>query len=215
MVTGLGWIGVIATINGTVQAFLPTWVPTRGLSLYQLVLFGGTALGSALCGALATIFGAAEVLTAGGILVALLGVATFARPLATTAGIGRETVPFDADPSQAQQHDETAVLVTVRYDVAAEDADKFLRLMGEVEQSRYRTGARQWRLLQRSGAPGEYIEVFRVGSWREHRDQLQSRNTRFDADLLQRARALSTHPPIIEHLTPIAVRPPRGRRAER
>lgn len=105
--------------------------------------------------------------------------------------------------------------MTVRYDVAAEDADKFLRLMGEVEQSRYRTGARQWRLLQRSGAPGEYIEVFRVGSWREHRDQLQSRNTRFDADLLQRARALSTHPPIIEHLTPIAVRPPRGRRAER
>ncbi|MCG7414463.1 MFS transporter [Microbacterium aurum] len=105
--------------------------------------------------------------------------------------------------------------MTVRYDVAAEDADMFLRLMGEVEQSRYRTGARKWRLLQRSGAPEEYIEVFRVGSWREYRDQLQSRNTRFDADLLQRARALSAHPPIVEHLRPIEVRPPHGRRRER
>ena len=54
--TGLAWIGVIATINGTIQAFLPVWVRTRGLSFYQLVLFGCTASGSAGAGVLAAIW---------------------------------------------------------------------------------------------------------------------------------------------------------------
>lgn len=42
---GLAWLGVIATINAQVQAFLPPWVRTRGLSIYQLVLYGSTAGG--------------------------------------------------------------------------------------------------------------------------------------------------------------------------
>ena len=42
VVVGVAWIGVIATINGVVQSFLPGWVRARGLSVYQVTLFGCT-----------------------------------------------------------------------------------------------------------------------------------------------------------------------------
>jgi hypothetical protein len=42
---GLAWIAFLSNINAALQLFLPQWVRARGLSAYQMVLFGGQAAG--------------------------------------------------------------------------------------------------------------------------------------------------------------------------
>jgi len=92
VLVGLSWIGVIATLNGTVQAFLPGWVRTRGLSVYQLVLFGGTAFGAAVIGALGGIFGTAETMVGAGAVVVIGAAVLLVRPFRSTADKSR--APF-------------------------------------------------------------------------------------------------------------------------
>ena len=36
--TGMAWVGMLATVNTSLQLFLPAWVRARGLSVYQMVL---------------------------------------------------------------------------------------------------------------------------------------------------------------------------------
>ena len=94
VVVGLSWIGVIATLNGTVQAFLPGWVRTRGLSVYQLVLFGGTAFGAAIIGALGGIFGTAHTMAGAGIVVVVGAALLLIWPLHSTADKSRSPLPM-------------------------------------------------------------------------------------------------------------------------
>jgi len=89
VLVGLSWIGVIATLNGTVQAFLPGWVRTRGLSVYQLVLFGGTAFGAAIIGALGGVFGTAETMAGAGAVVVIGAAVLLAWPFHSTADKSR------------------------------------------------------------------------------------------------------------------------------
>ncbi|MBW9110700.1 MFS transporter [Microbacterium ureisolvens] len=197
---GFGWIGVIATIGGVIQAFLPAWVRTRGLSIYQLVLLGGTAIGSAVDGALASVFGVTEVLLAAGLIVSLVGLAQFARPLPRTEGMGRRSVPLeDASPVAVADDDERRVLVLVRYQVEASHREEFRRAMAAVAQTRYRTGARDWHLYEAAEDPVTIIEAYELGSWREHVAQVRIRHTEWDAANLARAKGLSIRPPTVEH----------------
>jgi MFS family permease len=94
VLVGLAWIGVIATLNGTVQSFLPAWVRTRGLSVYQLVLFGGTALGATIAGALGTSIGVVVTVVAAGGVVVLTAVWLLFRPLLPTSGKSRVLAPM-------------------------------------------------------------------------------------------------------------------------
>src|SRR5207244_3071399 len=38
--TGIAWIAVLSSMNAAMHLFLPAWVRARGLSVYQMVLFG-------------------------------------------------------------------------------------------------------------------------------------------------------------------------------
>jgi hypothetical protein len=40
------WVAMLAMVNTLLQIFLPRWVPARGLSVYQTVLFGAQGLGA-------------------------------------------------------------------------------------------------------------------------------------------------------------------------
>ena len=52
--SGVAWIGILACLNVAAQTMAPPWLRARALSIYLLVLQGGTALGSAAWGALAS-----------------------------------------------------------------------------------------------------------------------------------------------------------------
>ena len=212
--TGLAWIGVIATINGTIQAFLPVWVRTRGLSFYQLVLFGCTAVGSAGAGMLAAVTDPGLVVVGAGVLCALGGLSLLVRPLPATAGMGRGIVevPGIDDRPRPGHDDDAAVLVLIRYRVRPEQRQEFLALIHGVEQTRLRTGAREWHVYEDVDDTGAVVEAYTVGSWREHVSQHEGRTTEFDADVIAKARAMSETAPEITHLLELP-RPPHHRRA--
>lgn len=219
VVVGLAWIGVIATTNGTVQSFLPGWVRSRGLSVFQFVLFGGTAAGAALAGAAGQSFGTAETMVGAGAAVVVGSLLLFVWPLLSTTDIDRTTDPMPLtdvppvalpdsrsdegnDGSEPEEHLDPlgATLVIVRYDVAPADRTRFIEAMRPVEESRRRTGARTWNLYDDRERPGWLVEVFEVGSWAEHLSQHTSRTTRYDSDLVEAAQSLARTPPTVEHL---------------
>ncbi|MFB2581297.1 MFS transporter [Herbiconiux sp. P15] len=208
VLVGLSWIGVIATLNSTVQSFLPGWVRTRGLSVYQLVLFGGTALGAAGIGALGGVFGTAPTMAGAGGVVVLGAALLLLWPLHSTADKSRAPLPMPLPEGDLQEVDPAgSTLVIVRYEVADVDRAAFLEAMRTVEQSRRRTGARSWNIYDDREHPGSLIEVFDVGTWREHLSQHRTRTTGYDAEIVEAARRLSQSEPIVEHL--VAVTPPR------
>jgi len=227
VLVGLSWIGVIATLNGTVQAFLPGWVRTRGLSVYQLVLFGGTALGAAVIGAIGNVLGTAQTMAWAGLVVVLGAALLLLLPLHPTADKNRApfpmpltdvpqiATPLPGDDSDAGSDDSSvdgsdrngrsldptaSTLVIVRYEIAERDRASFLATMHAVEQSRRRTGARSWNVYDDREHPGYLIEAFEVGSWQEHLSQHHNRTTGYDAEVVDAARTLSLSPPTVEHL---------------
>ncbi|WP_166404834.1 MFS transporter [Labedella endophytica] len=223
VVVGVAWIGVIATLNGTVQSFLPVWVRTRGLSVYQMVLFGGTAVGSAVLGALGGAVGTVPTMAWAGGLVVVTAFVLLVRPLLSSADKARAVVPVpltDVPPVVAPGTDDdtegggtqapaaasrepdadSATLVFVRYEIDDADRERFIELMQRVEGSRRRTGARSWDLYDDRERPGFLVEVFRVGSWQEHLSQHHSRTTGYDTEIVDAARTLSRSAPTVEHL---------------
>ena len=56
---GAAWLAVMASLNATMQLFLPGWVRARGLSTYQIVFVGGQGLAALGWGLLAQRFGLA------------------------------------------------------------------------------------------------------------------------------------------------------------
>lgn len=192
-VGGAGWIGVIATLNGAVQSFLPSWVRTRGLSIYQMVLFGSTAAGSALAGAVAGWSGSVLACLGAGVVVVLVALSQLALPLAATAHIarGRGELPLPQLESDADIDENAQTLVLVRYQIDEGNRSEFLTRMQLVEHSRRRTGARSWTLYAEREQPGVLVEVFDVGSWREHLSQHAERLTGYDQQVIHDAQILA------------------------
>ncbi|MFE1665725.1 MFS transporter [Microbacterium sp. P02] len=207
--TGLAWIGVVATINGALQAFLPVWVRTRGLSFYQLVFFGCTAAGSAVSGVLAAIWGSEVVVIAAGILCVLGALSLLVSPIPKTTGIGRDIVevPGVDDEPRADGSDDAAVLVLIRYTVHQDRRAEFLSVITQVKETRLRTGGREWHVYSDADDADVIVEAYSVGSWREHVSQHEGRTTEFDGALISRARAMSAVVPTATHL--LAIQPTR------
>ena len=202
--TGVAWIGVLATLNGAVQSFLPVWVRTRGLSIYQIVLFGATAAGSALAGAAAAMFGVGHTSVVAGALVIAVALSQLIWPFLSTADKGRmpAVMPLTDVPMVDGQpiDQDAATLVLVRYTVPAEKRSEFLAALHLVKRSRQRTGARQWQAYDDRERAGVIVEAFRLGSWREHIAQHEGRSTDYDEKVLDAAKAFSTAPVEVEHL---------------
>ncbi|MCU1407370.1 MAG: hypothetical protein JWQ43_3673 [Glaciihabitans sp.] len=207
---GVGWIAVIASLNASVQAFLPSWVRSRGLSVYQLVLFGSTAAGSAIVGAVAQNVGVVPTSVGAGTLVVVVAASQLIWPLLSTADKERTLVaipltdvpPVDDVPPLSIS-DTAQTLVLIRYTVDPSNRPAFVTQMQVVRQTRRRTGARQWELYNDREDPHVIVEAFSVGSWREHLSQHDDRTTGFDEAGLEKARALASGEPEVRHLTQI------------
>jgi len=179
-VGGLAWATALTSTGVSSFSALPEWVRARGMGLYQLVLAGGIAIGSAAWGALA------EVNLVGAHLIAaatmLLGLTTSRRWLLGTAtGLDLRLIPTDDPRVAIVPHPmDGPVLVTLVYQVPAEDVQTFADAMRRVERHRRRTGAYRWGLFRDLATPHQFIETFVVESWGEH--LRQHRRTTVNAD---------------------------------
>jgi len=201
--TGMTWVWMLATLNTSLQLFLPAWVRARGLSIYQMVLFGAQGLGALVWGVVADAFGLTTAfLVAAGLLAA--GTASIRIwPLFETSNMDRTTV-VRPDPIVAVEtkSDAGPVMVWTSYSIPPEREIEFKRAMSRVRESRLRTGATEWRLFRNGEQPGVFEEIFFVDSWDEHLRQHRERLTPADRDYEDAAKALSATPPRTWHLLP-------------
>ena len=203
---GMAWVAFLSNANAAIQLTLPGWVRARGLSAYQMVLFGGQAAGAVLWGIVAGAAGLERgLLIAAGVMAA--GALTVRRwPLHDIAGLDRSVVRWpepqltlDIDPGAGP------ILVRVSYTVPADKEQEFLEAMGDLRLSRERTGATHWDLYRGADSPHAFMELFTVPSWEEHLRQHRERVTGADDQFRDAAARLSDPLPLVEHYVAAAV----------
>jgi MFS family permease len=190
VLSGMAWLITLTTLNAAAQLSLPRWVRARGLSVYLLVATGSQAIGSYAWGAIATrggldigLLGSAVMLGA----VALSVVVFPLRPCTGTLSVEistawpTPTLVFEPCPEDGP------VLVTVRYEVAADNLEDFIEAMSAVRQSRLRTGGHSWRLYHSVGQPDTFLERFTVASGTEFERQRTERWFEYDTDGVAKA----------------------------
>ncbi|MBV0881311.1 MFS transporter [Noviherbaspirillum sp. L7-7A] len=197
-VAGMAWITTANSLSVSAQLALPDWVRARGMSIYQMSIMGGSALGAALWGQVATITSVQTSLLIASVtgVTAMMG----AHLLVTDLGIEEDLtpsrdfkVPVANDPPRTGH-----VQVTIEYLIDPARSAEFMALMQESRRSRLRQGALSWDLLRDLGEPGRYLEQIVDESWTEHL-------RRFDrvtaADVALRERKLAFHvgeaPPLV------------------
>jgi MFS family permease len=203
---GAAWITFLSNVNASLQLFLPQWVRGRGLSVYQMVLFGGQAAGAAVWGVVADTAGLVPSLLVAALVMAAGTATVVVWPFHEIEHLDRSLVRwpepelvFDPEPRAGP------VLVKITYTVASDKEREFLQTMALLKESRLRTGGTVWGLYRHAQSPGQFVEVFRVPSWDEHVRQHRERQTATDVDFHDAAFALSDPPPTTEHYLAVDV----------
>jgi hypothetical protein len=203
IVGGASWVLMLSTFNITVQLSSPRWVSGRALAIYQMVVFGGMAIGSWMWGEIAE---NVSIVVALGASCAVLSLSVllgfYARiPQAESLNLGAARGDMNVTPKVEVGPESGRVITTVNYKVAPRDHAAFVAAMQEVRRIRRRDGARRWMLMQDMSEPELWIERFHSPSWVEHVRRYH-RFTVADQEIERRALAfhLGPEPPKIRHL---------------
>jgi MFS family permease len=200
---GGAWVVALSSFNVSVQFAAPRWVVARALAQYQMVAFGGMAVGSWIYGWITDHHGVSTALlvAAGGMVgCALLGLVLPVPKL--------ESV--NLDPRGLWQEPETAlpveprsgpIVVTIEYRIAAHDVRAFLKAMNERRRIRLRDGARGWSLLRDLGAEDLWVERYHVATWL---DYVRHNSRRTHADSANSEAIFALHrgpqPPVVHRM---------------
>ena len=198
LINGAAWITCANSLSVSAQLALPDWVRARGMSIYQIAIMGGSALGAALWGQVATVTSVPTALGVAAIsgTVCMLLALRYVHDTSLEEDLtpSREfKVPIaDAPPGEGQ------VLVTIEYLIDPLRAQDFRALMQESRRSRLRQGALSWDLLRDVNQPGRFIEQIIDESWTEHLRRFD-RVTASDVSLRERKLAfhLPEEPPLV------------------
>ena len=190
-VGGAAWITTANTLSVSIQLGLPDWVRARGMSIYQMALMGGSALGAAVWGQVATWTSVPHSLS----LAAAMGSMTMWVVSRWTPDPGtsddlspRRVVPA---PSRLDAPGEGHIMVMIEYRVDPARAADFRQLMlGEGRRSRLRNGALSWELLHDIHHPGRFVEMIVDESWTDH---LRRFDRTTEADAALREKRLAFH----------------------
>ncbi|WP_298233351.1 MFS transporter [uncultured Azohydromonas sp.] len=199
---GAAWISTANTLVMSAQLALPDWVRARGMSIYQVALMGGTAVGAWLWGHVADVSSVPAAVVA----ASVSGLAFLLLTLrhSVEQGGDEDFTPRQARPAPAVavdvKPDEGPVMVEVEYHIDPARAADFAEVMQATRCARLRQGVLSWELFRDTTQPGRYVEHFIDESWVAHHRWLE----RFSAaDDMLRSQRLAFH---------LGDRPPRIRR---
>ncbi len=207
---GVAWLAVLATLNATMQLFLPNWVRARGLSLYQVVFLGGQGIAAFAWGLVAQSWGLPATFLAAAALMALGAVSVLRWPLHDIHGMDRDPAVYWPEPHLELEPDldDGPVLVTRVFRVPEERVPRFLDAMSRVRRSRLRTGATSYGLYRDGADPQRFVEISQFPTWAEHLRQHTGRLTGTDQAYEEEATAFAEGPPEVAHLFPASAEPP-------
>ncbi|HEX5130836.1 MAG TPA: MFS transporter [Usitatibacter sp.] len=167
---GFAWITVANSVTISAQLALPDWVRARGMSIYQMAIMGGTALGALIWGQIAerTSVPVSLGICAASMLVALA--LTRRRVLEGPEEMDHTpTHPWD-EPVPAQPIDphDGPVMITLEYLIDPTRKGEFEVIMAESRSARLRQGAVSWGLFEDLQRPGRFVEYFACDSWADY-----------------------------------------------
>jgi len=190
---GAAWVLALASLNVAVQMSSPRWVAGRAIAIYQMALFGGLAIGSALWGVVATHAGLTETLCAAGALMvlSLVWLMRFKMPRLEGASLDPwQRTRILPEPLLAISPRSGPVVVSIDYNIASEDAAAFVEAMHEMGRIRRRDGAQRWSLAQDIDNPDIWTEHYHSPTWLDHLRRIARPTV---ADEAAHARVLSFH----------------------
>jgi MFS family permease len=208
LLAGAAWITFLSNVNASLQLFLPEWVRGRGLSVYQMVLFGGQAAGALIWGVVADTAGLAPSLIVAALVMAAGAATVVVWPFQDTNDLDRSLVRWP-EPELVFEPElpEGPVLIEITYTVAGDKEREFLQSMVQLKQSRLRTGGTAWGLYRPAQGSRQFVEFFRVPTWEEHLRQHRERQTGTDVGFHDAVFALSDPPPTTTHYLAVDVGP--------
>ncbi len=170
LATGAAWIAVANSLTVAAQMALPDWVRARGMSIVQMSVMGGSALGAALWGQVASftsirvslaLSSACAVLA----LVLMRNLKVGGRAEEDLTPARAWTAPELAIPVEPEQG---PVLVTIEYTIDPARKDEFAAVMQASRRIWLSNGLLAWELFHDVADPGRYIEHFIDESWAEY-----------------------------------------------
>ncbi len=198
---GMAWIAVLSNVNAGLQLFLPGWVRGRGLSVYQMVVFGAQGAGAVLFGLVANQVGVTWTFVAVAALLVAGAASIRIWPFIDVSAMDRARSAHWPEPRLAPgvEPSDSAVVVSVTSTIDEGVEREFVAAMEAVRGGRLRTGATQWGLFRDAESPRRFVELFEVPSWDEHLRQHRERLTATDREIEERAKRLSNPPPETRH----------------
>jgi MFS family permease len=181
---GAAWVGVLASLSAGTQSAAPAWVRARAVAMNLVALQASLALGSAVWGSLASLFGIGVALAASaGVMLLLL---VLNRRVRVRLGNDADVTPGaqlpDLGLAVPPLPDDGPVLIQVEYRIAPENVAAFLRAIHAIERTRRRNGADDWRVFRDIAEQDCFVERYIISSWAEYVRQ-RSRMTVTDRQL--------------------------------
>lgn len=203
LIGGAAWIMFISLVNVLILNHAPDWVRARVLSVSTLVIQGAVAAGSAVWGTVAAHWGVRMALVFAGVgTMATLALALFFRLPDENVDLtawNHWPLPEISDDSLPGGYETGPVLVTVEYEVEAENVKEFLKAIRRYGRIRRRDGASRWSIFRDLETPDRFIETFILSSWGEHLRQ-HERMTQDDREIEERLQRYIRHDPKVRHL---------------
>lgn len=210
MVAGMAVISVANTLVVAAQLALPNWVRARGMSIYQMSLMGGTALGAAVWGQLASLTSLPASLCTSALVgwVAMTVVRRW-KPVSDDALEDMTLLQAWKAPQMPVEPGAGPVMTTIEYRIDPARADEFREVMLATKRSRLRQGALSCELFRDPSVPGRYLEYMLDESWVEHLRRFD-RVTAHDVSLRERRLALhiGEGPPVVSRCLAEPLDPP-------
>jgi len=170
MVCGMAWLTVANSLTTSAQLTLPGWVRARGMSIYQMSLMAGSAIGAAVWGKLAS-----ELDVTGSILISsVFGLITLflirkyridkhaADDMTPVCPLERPFATKDIDLQAGP------VVISIEYHVHKDRLEEFREVMARARKSRLRQGALSWSLFEDAEHIGNFIENFVFETWADY-----------------------------------------------
>lgn len=180
-ILGAGQSALTTSLVTAAQRALPEWVRGRALSIYLLVFYLSTTVGSAAWGVGAARLGVQLSLAVAAL--ALLGSLVLASRLRLKDAEELDSASLEwhamATLVNRPQLQDGPVLVSVTYHVDRANAAAFAEEMRIAGEHRRRDGAMQWGIYRDVDDPETFVETFMAASWAEHLRQ-RERPTRDD-----------------------------------
>lgn len=182
-IAGTAWVLVLSTFNVTIQLSSPRWVVARGLSIYQMAVFGGMAIGSWTLGLIADHQGVTIGLLVGALVQLLVVAIGFLAPLPQIEDLNLDPLSQWTEPETAVPLEPRSgpVVITLDYRIEPHNVVAFLAAMTERRRIRRRDGAHGWSLLRDLHDAELWIERYHVATWLDYARH-QHRRTHADAE---------------------------------